>query len=62
MVKVAVQIVESLFASDGYSADQLADMAWNMIENVSDATHLELVTSRLILEVLGRTEGVPPPW
>lgn len=26
------------------------------------ATNVELVAARLVLEALGRTEGMPPPW
>ena len=61
MVKEAMQMADLLFKSTGGDADRLAVVAWGTIE-YGDATNEELVAARLVLEALGRTEGVPPPW
>lgn len=61
MVKEALQMANLLFASTGGDADRLVEIAWATVE-YGDVTNAELVAARLVLEALGRTEGVPPPW
>ncbi|MBU2717948.1 hypothetical protein HF563_00755, partial [Acidithiobacillus ferridurans] len=61
MVKEALQMADLLFKSTGGDSDRLAGIAWRTIE-YGDVTNTELVAARLVLEALGRTEGVPPPW
>lgn len=61
MLAEAMQIAENIIISTK-SADAAANASWNKIEDDPLARQVEIVGARLVLEGLGKTEGVAPPW
>ncbi|MDD2748751.1 hypothetical protein [Acidithiobacillus sp.] len=60
MLKIALKTAESLFKYSA-NAGEVAEMAWQIIENDPNATESDLVAARMVLVSLGGVEDLLPP-
>ena len=60
MLQEALNLAESVMNAGGFSTDAMTDLAWQTVE--SDSTDEDVIAARLILEALGKTQGLPVPW